>query len=149
MQTGPIHPEANHTNNRYAVAMIPVTTFAKKQVAVFGLGGSGLVTAKALMAGGAIVSAWDDGQAARDAAAKEGVPLVDLATARWTSFSALVLAPGVPLTHPAPHWTVGHAKSAKVPMMAMNGLNGAWRCLRQSMLRRVLRRLRRCRYQPA
>ena len=97
--------------------MIPVTTFAKKQVAVFGLGGSGLITAKALMAGGAVVSAWDDGQAARDAAAKEGVPLVDLKTAKWKSFSALVLAPGVPLTHPEPHWTVALAKSAKVPII--------------------------------
>ena len=97
--------------------MIPVTTYAKKQVAVFGLGGSGLVTAKALMAGGAIVSAWDDGQGARDAAAKEGVPLVDLATVKWKGFSALVLAPGVPLTHPEPHWTVVQAKDAKVPII--------------------------------
>jgi len=31
--------------------MIPVTTFADKKVAVFGLGGSGLLTAKALKAG--------------------------------------------------------------------------------------------------
>ncbi len=97
--------------------MIPVTTFAKKQVAVFGLGGSGLVTAKALTAGGALVSAWDDGQAARDAAATEGVPLVDLATANWKSFAALVLAPGVPLTHPEPHWTVARAKTARVPII--------------------------------
>ena len=40
--------------------MIPVTTFAGKKVAVFGLGGSGLASASALLAGGADVVGWDD-----------------------------------------------------------------------------------------
>ena len=40
--------------------MIPVTTFAGKKVAVFGLGGSGRVSASALLAGGADVIGWDD-----------------------------------------------------------------------------------------
>ncbi len=40
--------------------MIPVTTFAGKTVAVFGLGGSGLATCHALIAGGADVIAFDD-----------------------------------------------------------------------------------------
>ena len=40
--------------------MIPVTTFAGKKVAVFGLGGSGLASARALLAGGADVVAFDD-----------------------------------------------------------------------------------------
>ena len=40
--------------------MIPVTSFAGKKVAVFGLGGSGLVSASALLAGGADVVGWDD-----------------------------------------------------------------------------------------
>ncbi len=97
--------------------MIPVTTFARKTVAVFGLGGSGIVTAKALALGGAKVAAWDDNAAARAAAEKEGVALVDLSTAEWKGFAALVLAPGVPLTHPEPHWTVTRAKAAKVPVI--------------------------------
>jgi len=41
-------------------AVIPVTTFAGKKVAVFGLGGSGLVSASALLAGGADVIGYDD-----------------------------------------------------------------------------------------
>ena len=86
--------------------MIPVTTFAGKTVAVFGLGGSGIATAQALLAGGATVAAWDDGEAGRTAAEKAGIPLVDLNAADWSKFAALVLAPGVPLTHPEPHWTV-------------------------------------------
>ena len=98
--------------------MIPVTTFARKTVAVFGLGGSGLVTAKALALGGATVAAWDDGEAARAAAGKDGVRLEDLSKVDdWRRFAALVLAPGVPLTHPEPHWTVKAAQAAKVPVI--------------------------------
>ncbi|MEN3348182.1 MAG: UDP-N-acetylmuramoylalanine--D-glutamate ligase, partial [Bradyrhizobium sp.] len=40
--------------------MIPVTSFAGKTVAVFGLGGSGLASCHALKAGGAEVVAGDD-----------------------------------------------------------------------------------------
>ena len=97
--------------------MIACTTFARKAVAVFGLGGSGIVTARALVAGGAQVSAWDDSAAARETGLREGVPVVDLTGADWSQFKALVLAPGVPLTHPAPHWTVSRAKAAKVPVI--------------------------------
>ena len=37
--------------------MTPVTVFAGRKVALFGLGGSGLATARALKAGGAEVAA--------------------------------------------------------------------------------------------
>jgi UDP-N-acetylmuramoylalanine--D-glutamate ligase len=95
--------------------MTPVSTFAGKRVALFGLGGSGLSTARALIAGGAEVAAWDDGEASR---AKAGeVPLVDLAEADWSGFSALILSPGVPLTHPKPHWTVERAHAAGVEVI--------------------------------
>lgn len=97
--------------------MIPVTTFAGKTVAVFGLGGSGIATANALITGGATVAAWDDGEAGRTAATKANIPLVDLAAADWSTFAALVLAPGVPLTHPEPHWTVHKAKAANVEII--------------------------------
>ena len=97
--------------------MIPVTTFARRQVAVFGLGASGLATAHALLAGGATVAAWDDGDASRDAAARAGIPIVDLNTAEWSQFAALVLSPGVPLTHPMPHWTVLEARAAAVDVI--------------------------------
>ncbi len=97
--------------------MTPVTTFRDKRVALFGLGGSGLSTAKALMAGGAHVSAWDDGEAGRLKAVAQGVPLEDLSTADWSRFCALILTPGVPLTHPAPHWTVPLAKASRVEII--------------------------------
>ncbi len=97
--------------------MIPVTTFAGKTVAVFGLGGSGLATLRALAAGGATVAPWDDSASGRDAAAAAGFPPVDLTTADWSQFSALILAPGVPLTHPEPHWSVHKAKAARVEII--------------------------------
>lgn len=97
--------------------MIRATTFAGKNVAVFGLGASGNATVRSLQEGGASVAAWDDSEAGRAAAEKAGVPLVDLSEADWSQFSSLVLAPGVPLTHPEPHWTVAKAKSAGVEII--------------------------------
>ena len=97
--------------------MIRITTFAGKTVAVFGLGGSGIATAQALVAGGATVAGWDDGEAGRTAAADVGIPVIDLNTADWSTFAALVLAPGVPLTHPVPHWTVAKATAEGVEII--------------------------------
>ena len=97
--------------------MIRASTFAGKRVAVFGLGGSGRATVRSLLAGGAEVCTWDDGEASREAAAKDGLPLFDLRGADWSRFAALVLAPGVPLTHPEPHWTVQAAKTAGVEVI--------------------------------
>jgi UDP-N-acetylmuramoylalanine--D-glutamate ligase len=97
--------------------MIRATTFKGKTVAVFGLGGSGTVAVRSLLEGGATVAAWDDSEPGRRAAAKQGVPLVDLSTADWSQFSSLVLAPGVPLTHPEPHWTVKKAHAAGVEII--------------------------------
>jgi len=97
--------------------MIPITTFAGKKVAVFGLGGSGLASASALFAGGADVIGWDDDADRVAHAAQAGIPTADLREADWSRIAALVLAPGVPLTHPAPHWTVGRARAAGVEVI--------------------------------
>jgi UDP-N-acetylmuramoylalanine--D-glutamate ligase len=97
--------------------MIPVTIFAGRDVAVFGLGMSGIAASRSLGLGGARVLAWDDTTKARDNAAAQGVTLHDLAAADWTKIAALVLAPGVPLTHPEPHWTVIKAHEAGVEVI--------------------------------
>lgn len=97
--------------------MIPVRGFEGKTVAVFGLGRTGLTAARALIAGGAKVALWDEKVASREAAAAEGFPVVDLETADWRQFAALMLSPGVPLTHPKPHWTVQKAKAAGVEVL--------------------------------
>jgi UDP-N-acetylmuramoylalanine--D-glutamate ligase len=97
--------------------MIPVTIFAGRDVAVLGLGLSGLASSRALKAGGANPILWDDNGAARDEAARQGFALSDLAAADWSRFAALVLAPGIPLTHPKPHWGVVRAKEAGVEVI--------------------------------
>lgn len=97
--------------------MIPVTIFAGRDVAVLGLGLSGIAASRALAAGGARVLAWDDTEAARDKAAAEGVSLHDLGSTDWTTIAALVLAPGIPLTHPEPHWSVQKAREAQIEVI--------------------------------
>jgi UDP-N-acetylmuramoylalanine--D-glutamate ligase len=97
--------------------MIPVTSFAGRKVAVFGLGASGLASASALFAGGADVVGWDDSEARIAHATQAGIPTADLRAVDWSRIAALVLAPGVPLTHPAPHWTVGLARAAGVEVI--------------------------------
>lgn len=124
--------------------MTPISIFSMRKVAVFGLGGSGIATARALIFGGAAVSAWDDNPSARQAAQNAGITLIDLTRSDFRTFDALVLAPGVPLTHPEPHWVVREAKAAgieiigdielfcrerqltapKAPFVAITGTNG-------------------------
>ena len=97
--------------------MIPVRGFDGDKVAVFGLGRTGLTAARALAAGGARPVLWDDKAANREQAASEGFELLDLQAADWSDIAALVLSPGVPLTHPVPHWTVDKARAARVEMI--------------------------------
>jgi UDP-N-acetylmuramoylalanine--D-glutamate ligase len=97
--------------------MIPVKSFAGRTVAVFGLGGSGLASAQALKAGGADVVAFDDNAASLAKAGGAGIKTADLHSLDWSKAAALLLAPGVPLTHPEPHWTVKLAKNAGVEVI--------------------------------
>ena len=97
--------------------MIIVNSFKNKKVALFGLGGSGVATAKSLLAGGADVLAWDDKMETVERTRAENIPVSDLHNIDWSKISALVLAPGVPLTNPEPHWTVKLAKAAGVEII--------------------------------
>ncbi|HZS64017.1 MAG TPA: UDP-N-acetylmuramoyl-L-alanine--D-glutamate ligase [Xanthobacteraceae bacterium] len=110
--------------------MTPITVFAGKKVAVFGLGGSGLVSASALLAGGADVLGFDDDPASVQRATAAGIPAADLRDADWSKIAALVLAPGVPLTHPKPHWTVALARAAGVEIIGDVELFGRERAVR-------------------
>ena len=85
--------------------------------AVFGLGRSGLAAARALVAGGAEVRLWDDSEASRQAAEQAGFKPVPLNDATLTGCAALVLAPGVPLTHPVPHESAAAAARVQVPVI--------------------------------
>ncbi len=98
--------------------MIPITEFRGREVAVFGLGRTGLPAVRALMAGGAIVRAWDDTEASRLAALEAGIPVDDINRRDWRQFACLVLSPGVPLRHPKPHRVVELAEMVGVPIVS-------------------------------
>jgi UDP-N-acetylmuramoylalanine--D-glutamate ligase len=97
--------------------MIVSHAFAGKKVAVFGLARTGLSAVAALSRGGAAVVAWDDNNLARDAGAAAGAQIEPWREWGWTGITALVLSPGVPLTHPKPHEVVSHAQRAGVPVI--------------------------------
>ena len=97
--------------------MIDVFPFAGLPVAVMGLGKSGLVAARALAKSGAEVWAWDDSEDRRAKARAEGIALVDLNTCNWREITTLVLSPGIPHTHPAPHPVAAQARAHGVELI--------------------------------
>ncbi len=90
--------------------MIASKAFQGQAVGIFGLARSGVSAALALSEGGARVYGWDDKEAAR-AAAKDSLALQPWERWPWSEIKAVILSPGVPLTHPQPHPIVGHARS--------------------------------------
>jgi UDP-N-acetylmuramoylalanine--D-glutamate ligase len=97
--------------------MIAARAFANLDVAVFGLARSGVSSVAALEEGGARVVAWDDNPAGREAAEKAGARIVPFEQWPWDRLKALVLSPGVPLTHPSPHDVVVRARAAGVEVI--------------------------------
>src|ERR1700712_2330640 len=97
--------------------MIAARSFAQLDVGVFGLARTGMASIRALKAGGARVYAWDDKEESRRQATAEGATVLPFADWPWNKLKALVLSPGVPLTHPTPHDIVLQAKSAGVPVI--------------------------------
>jgi len=95
--------------------MIPLTILKGQTLLVLGLGRSGLATVAAAVAGGARVLAWDDSAAARDAV--QDAELVAPDQVDWSTLDMLVLAPGIPLTHPEPHPAVTAARAAGVEVI--------------------------------
>ncbi|HZQ40816.1 MAG TPA: Mur ligase family protein, partial [Rhizomicrobium sp.] len=97
--------------------MTAAKSFPGKIVAVFGLARTGLASVRALKEGGAEVIAWDDHAGARDAGHEAGAEITPWREWAWETIAALILSPGVPLTHPRPHEVVIHAANAKVPVI--------------------------------
>ena len=97
--------------------MIATLPFRDRTVAVLGLARSGLVAARALAASGARVVAWDDGEKGRAAGEAAGLTLANLATSEPLDWAALVMSPGIPLTHPAPHPVASRATAAGIEVI--------------------------------
>ncbi|TBN37994.1 UDP-N-acetylmuramoyl-L-alanine--D-glutamate ligase [Paracoccus subflavus] len=97
--------------------MIPVQGVEGQTVAVLGLGRSGRATAAALVAGGARVIAWDDGNDTRDAAAADGLTIADLTRDdAWAGVAALIVSPGIPHLYPKPHPVIAKAYGMGIPV---------------------------------
>ncbi len=120
--------------------MIAVNAFQGRTVAVFGLARSGLSAVRALKAGGAEIFAWDAKDALREEARAAGATVAPEQDWPWDKIAALILSPGVPLTHPKPHAVVERARAANIevigdielfartqttaPVIAITGTNG-------------------------
>ena len=96
--------------------MIAVDLFKDKTVGILGLARSGLSAVRALRAGGARIVAWDDKKTARESM-PEGTRVSPWEDWPWEELAALVLSPGIPLTHPAPHPSVQRATDAGVEII--------------------------------
>ena len=118
--------------------MIPVPGFEGEEVAVLGLGRTGLSAARALRAGGATPVCWDDNPAARDVAEAEGFACRALKTpADFDTITRLITSPGIPHLYPQPNPVIAAAYGAGVPVDNDIGLffralaTGAWESLDQ------------------
>ncbi len=94
--------------------MIRSLSFKGEKVGVFGLGQSGLSSVRSLEAGGASVFAWDDNLVSTTS---PEIPLENLYKIDLNSFKSLVVAPGVPFSHPEPHPLIKKAKDANVEII--------------------------------
>jgi UDP-N-acetylmuramoylalanine--D-glutamate ligase len=97
--------------------MIAARTFANSTIGVFGLARSGAASVRSLVAGGATVFAWDDNVETRAALEGVGATLAPWSEWPWGKIAAVVLSPGVPLTHPQPHPVVARARLANAKVI--------------------------------
>ena len=98
--------------------MIELLPFAGIPVAVMGLGKSGVASAKALIASGAEVWAWDDSQERRAEAEAERIPIVDLYAQDLAAARTIVWSPGIPHRYPKPHPIAERARRAGLEIVS-------------------------------
>ena len=96
--------------------MINLESRRNQNIAVLGLGVSGLMAARALQRSGANVLAWDDNENQCKEAVAAGIPIVNLYKKNFRAMDALVLAPGIPFTN-QPHKLVEKAKVLNKPIL--------------------------------
>lgn len=97
--------------------MIDLTVLKGSTFVVLGLARSGLATVRALRAAGVDCVAWDDNAESREAAARAGARVAELAAVDWSAITALVISPGIPSTLPKPHPAAEAARAAGKPII--------------------------------
>lgn len=91
-----------------------------KPILIYGLGRSGLSALKALIKAGANIVIGDDNTKNLDHVEKmkiEGYRHLNLEEQDFTEFAFLLLSPGIPFTHPAPHQVVKKAQEADIEII--------------------------------
>ncbi len=96
--------------------MIRIDEFTGRNVAILGLGRTGLATAQALVAGGANLFVWDDNEPMREHAQQAGLNLSDLSQRDMSDLAALIISPGIAHSLPKPHHVVKLARACEVPV---------------------------------
>lgn len=90
-----------------------LSKYKNQNVAVFGLGKTGLSVINALMKSGARICAWDDNkeQIANAKMMYRECNFIHPRECNWHEIRTLILSPGVPISYPMPHWIVKLARS--------------------------------------
>lgn len=98
--------------------MIPVRAHAGRRVAVLRLTPAGLGAAKALQAGGAKVTVWDQDEGRCDAARAAGLTVEDPSTRDWSDLSLFVVGDRSMLDEAVSIRAVEIAKALEIPVVA-------------------------------
>jgi len=96
--------------------MIVVQGIKNQSVMVLGMARSGLVAAQALLAGGANVLCWDDGEKGRSRATENGFICMDPMRGGLNGIDLLVTSPGIPHLYPKPHVAIAEAVRLGIPI---------------------------------
>lgn len=97
--------------------MIFIPEVKQLSIGVFGLGVSGVATCESLVASGAKVFTWDENAAARAKTSDTEYRAEHPKQWPWEEIAAVVVSPGVPLTHPKPHVIVRKARHENIPVI--------------------------------
>lgn len=90
-----------------------INKYKNQNVAVFGLGKTGLSAINALINGGAKIYAWDDNaeQVENAKMIYKECNFIHPQEYDWREINALIVSPGIPISYPEPHWIVKLAKA--------------------------------------
>ncbi len=94
-----------------------VSSLHGKPVLIYGLGRSGMATAKTLKGAGANVVLGDDSDDNVQKAKDLGFDLLTKTKYQISDYAFLVLSPGIPFTHPRPHNIVEQANAADLEIV--------------------------------
>ena len=97
--------------------MLVPNSMSGRKVGILGLGLSGMAAARALSAAGALTWLHDDHGALRDDPPC-GATLANWQDWPWDELSSLVISPGIPHEHPAPHPAAARAAAAGIEVIS-------------------------------